>query len=95
MTILYYLRQLSKTILNRNLRRLSSTILIKNSSCTTINFIDGNLKQQATIKTKNAGHEMAIVREPCNVDAHAKIPALFRTMLFPWLCVHMHCTHEL
>ena len=26
---------------------------------------------------KNAGHNMAIVGEPYNVDAHAKIPGLF------------------
>ena len=44
---------------------------------------------------KNAGHNMAKVGEPCNVDAHAKIPALFRTRLCPRLCVHMHCTHWL
>ena len=37
----------------------------------------------------------AIVGEPCNVDAHAKIPALFRTTLCPRLCVHMHCKHWL
>ena len=35
---------------------------------------------------------MAIVGEPCNVDAHAIIPALFMTMLCPRLCVHMYCT---
>ena len=29
------------------------------------------------ICTKNAGPDMAIVGEPCNADAHAKIPALF------------------
>ena len=28
-------------------------------------------------KFKNAGHDMAIVGEPCNTDAHAKISALF------------------
>ena len=35
---------------------------------------------------------MAIVWEPCNVDAHAKIPALFITML----CQreHMCCTTD-
>ena len=27
-------------------------------------------------KIKDAGHDMAIVGEPCNTDAHAKIPAL-------------------
>ena len=32
---------------------------------------------------KNAGHEMAIVGEPCNANAHAKIPALFISMLCP------------
>ena len=45
------------------------------------------------MELKNAGHEMAIVGEPCNVDAYAKIPALFRTMLCPRLGVHM--THAL
>ena len=43
---------------------------------------------------KNAGHEMAIVGKPCNVDAHAKIPALFITMLCPH-CAHVVCTHVL
>ena len=38
---------------------------------------------------------MAIVGEPCNADAHAKIPALFMSMLCPPLCVHMYCTHWL
>ena len=42
---------------------------------------------------KNAGHEMAIVGEPCNVFAHAKIPALFITMLCP-CCVYT-CTVQL
>ena len=45
------------------------------------------------IKVKNAGHEMAKVGEPCNVAAHAKIPALFITMLCP-CCVYT-CTVEL
>jgi len=36
---------------------------------------------------KNAGHDMAIVREPRNVDAHANISDLFMTMLCPRLCV--------
>ena len=31
---------------------------------------------------------MAIPGESCNVDANAKIPALFMTMLCPRLCVH-------
>ena len=30
---------------------------------------------------------MAIVREPCNIDAHANIPVLFMTMLCPRLYV--------
>ena len=30
--------------------------------------------------TKNAGHKVAIVGESCNVDAYAKIPALFITV---------------
>ena len=42
---------------------------------------------------KNAGHDMAIVGEPCNADTHAKIPALFISMLCLRLCVHMYCTH--
>ena len=46
------------------------------------------------VQLKNAGHEMAIVGEPCNVDAHAKIPALFITMFCP-LCAHDVCTHVL
>jgi len=37
---------------------------------------------------------MAIVGEPCNVDAHAKIPALFITMLCP-RCAYDVCTHVL
>ena len=44
---------------------------------------------------KNAGHDMAIVGEPCNVDAHAKILASFMTMLchdFVYTCtVHTDC----
>ena len=28
---------------------------------------------------KNVGHDMAIVGEPCNGDAHANIPYLFMT----------------
>ena len=32
-------------------------------------------------RCKNAGHHMAIVAEPYNNDAHAKIPALFKSML--------------
>ena len=46
------------------------------------------------LTNKNAGHEMAKVGEPCNVDAHANILALFMTMLCPWLCVHMYCTPD-
>ena len=34
---------------------------------------------------KNAGHDMAIVGEPCDTDSHAKIPALFMSMLCPRL----------
>ena len=41
-------------------------------------------------KRKNAGQNMAIVGEPCNVDAYANIPALFLTMLCQRLCVHMY-----
>ena len=29
------------------------------------------------LENKNAGHDMAIVGEPCNANAHAKILALF------------------
>ena len=36
---------------------------------------------------ENAGHKMAIVREPCNVDTHVKILALLKTMLCTQLCV--------
>ena len=32
------------------------------------------------MKVKNAGHDMAIVGEPCNVDAHAKMPGLFQAV---------------
>ena len=28
---------------------------------------------------------MAIVREPCNVDTHANIPALFKIVLYPYI----------
>ena len=38
---------------------------------------ENDLKNEDHVKDKNAGHEMAIVGEPCNVDAHAKIPALY------------------
>ena len=41
---------------------------------------------------KNAGHNMAIVGKPCNVDAHAKILGLFMNMLCQRLCVRMYCT---
>ena len=34
---------------------------------------------------KNAGHDIAIVGEPCNADAHAEIPTLFMPMLCPRL----------
>ena len=40
-----------------------------------------------TNNNKNAGHDMAIVGEPCNTDTHAKIPALFMSMLCTWLIV--------
>ena len=43
---------------------------------------------------KNASHEMAIVREPCNLDAHTKISTLFITMFCP-RCAHVVCTHVL
>ena len=33
---------------------------------------------------------LAIVGEPCNVDTHANMTALFKTMLCPRLCVHIH-----
>ena len=44
--------------------------------------IDQSLLRQLE---KNAGHDMAIVGEPCNADAHAKIPALFMSLLCPRL----------
>ena len=59
------------------------------------------------LKTKNAGHNTAIVGEPYNVDAHAKIPGLFLNMLwafitkptlvpiillFSWLLCAHYCT---
>ena len=37
---------------------------------------------------------MAIVGELCNINAHAKIPAIFITMLCP-RCAHVVCTHVL
>ena len=43
---------------------------------------------------KNAGHNMAIVGEPCNVDAHAKILGLFMNMLCQRLCVRMYCMYS-
>ena len=36
-------------------------------------------------RDKNAGHDMAIVGEPCNTDAHAQISALFMSMFCPQL----------
>ena len=39
---------------------------------------------------KNAGHNKAIHGQPCNVNTHANIPALFLTMLCLWLYVHMY-----
>jgi len=35
---------------------------------------------------------MAIVGEPCNVEAYADNPGLFMTMLCPRLCVRLYCT---
>ena len=35
---------------------------------------------------------MAIVGEPCNVNAHANNPGLFMTMLSPLLCVRLYWT---
>ena len=55
------------------------------------NYDKGKLGKRLIVKLvkqtigKNAGHDMAIVGEPCNADAHAKIPALFMPMLFPLL----------
>ena len=46
-------------------------------------------------KSKKAGHNMAIVGEPRNVDAPANIPDLFMTMLCTRLCVHMYCKYWL
>ena len=37
------------------------------------------------IPAKNAGHNIPIDGEPCNIDAHANIPALFLTMFCPQL----------
>ena len=57
---------------------------------------------QINVREKKAGHKMAmaVVREPCNIDAHAKIPDIFMTMVCPRLCVHIasiqgtpHMTH--
>ena len=65
----------------------SMIIFIHSNVCKGINF------QFYLLECKNAGHNMAIVGEPCNADAHAKITALFMSMLCPRLCVHMYCTH--
>ena len=46
-------------------------------------------------KDKNSGHDMAIVGEPCNVNSHANIPALFMTILCLCLGVQIYCTHWL
>ena len=60
----------------------------------TLSFYSGTLQREGfKEEKKNAGHEMAIVGEPCNGDACAKIPALFKAMLCSLLCVHMYCTH--
>ena len=59
-----------------------SSIVVRHTCLIMLAFVN--------VYEKNAGHEMAIVGEPCNVDAHAIIPALFITM--PMLCVHMYCT---
>ena len=48
---------------------------------------------RAIPRDKNCGHEMAIVGEPCNVDAHANFSDLFMTNICAWMCVHMYCTH--
>ena len=56
-------------------------------------WVQKNLAQTKNL-SKNVGHGMAIVGEPCNVDAHAKIPAQFITMLWP-RCAHVVCTHVL
>ena len=45
------------------------------------------------LNLKMPGHDMAIVGEPCNGNAHAKIPYLFMTMVCPRLCVHMYCMY--
>ena len=52
------------------------------------NLTETSKSQMAGRKGKNAGHDMAIVREPFNVDTRANIPALFMT----GLCVHMYCS---
>ena len=46
-------------------------------------------------KVKNAGYDMTIIGEPCNIDAHAFIPAVLMTMLCARLGEHMYCTHLL
>ena len=43
--------------------------------------------------TKNAGHNMAIVGEPYNIDARANILALFMIMIM--LGPQLYCTHWL
>ena len=42
------------------------------------------------VQEKNAGHDMAIVVEPWNVDAHANILALYMTYVVPIaVCTHV------
>ena len=42
-----------------------------------------NARKNQNKSRKNGSHKMAIVREPCNVDTHANIPALFKIVLYP------------
>ena len=54
------------------------------------NLTETSKSQMAGRKEKNAGHDMAIVWEPFNIDTHANILALIMIELCPQLCVHMY-----
>ena len=60
--------------------------------CKDLAYLSQNKEIKVGLEVKNTVHHMAIVREPCNVNAHVKNPGLFMTMLYPRLCVRMCCT---
>ena len=70
--------------------KCSSMQVFKYASIQVCKFLEakaplGPLDVKVKVKAKNVGQDMAIVGEPCNTDAHAKIPALFMSMLCTWL----------